>query len=455
MAQNMEQRVVELEGLAGQMRQTIEDLNGHITQQAQTIAAMNANAAAAIQAIGQQAGAGGGGGQVIKLNRYAHDAQDKDKRTVGFLRWLSHLKHCAHANHWNVQRTIDTALGSLDGVAADTTRAMVRTADAYDDNAETFFISLTKKFVSATYETVARTRFFQRHQEADESIEVYHGQLAALYEQAYARVDEPWRYQAGADPPDPWQANDPVGFRSGRLMEQFVAGIRSYTIKSQLRLSHTLVGIPATYDALLERVMSLEGHQEQNAYESKMIGRGKDHTPANKPPPRRDEPMDITALTRKVGELEKKYFGQQRGRVGAANAGGANRGEKWCTYHKVSSHDSKECRVLRNDPSKRGGQEQRNPGNRQPGAGGGPPGQQGGPPRYNNNQRAAGQGAEKLGPQCRNCKGFGHIYNQCPSPKKKVAGLTEPGEPAEGTEQGHESDDSQWEFDGGSDSKNG
>ena len=448
----------QLEGLAGQMRQTIEDLNGHITQQQATVAQqqatiqqMNVNAAAALQAIGQQAGAGGaggGGGQVIKLARYSHDAQDKDKRTVEFLRWLSHLKHCAHANNWNVQRTIDTALGSLDGVAADTTQAMVRTQDAYGGNMETFFIALTKKFVSATFETVARTRFFTRRQEADESIEVYHGQLAALYEQAYARVDEPWRYQAGANPPDPWQANDPVGFRSGRLMEQFVAGIRNYTIKSQLRLSQTLIGIPGTYDALLERVMSLEGHQEQNAYENKMMGRGRDNTSANKPPPRRDEPMDIGALTRKVGELEKKYSGQQRGRVGAAGAGGANRGEKWCTYHKVNSHDSKECRVLRNDPSKR--QEQRTPYNpRQPGAGGGPPGQQTGPPRYNNNQRTAGQGVEKLGPQCRNCKGFGHIYNQCPSPKKKVAGLPETSESVESTEQDHESDnDSQWEFNG-------
>ena len=461
----MEQRIAQLEEVAAQfnaqLQQTQAELQAaqHAAQAAEQ-ANNVANAAVANLVAQAGAGGGGGGGQVIRLQRYDHGGDNKEKRTVEFYRWINHLRHAAFANGWNTQRTIDTSLGSLDGVAADTTRAMVRNAAAYNNDTETFLSSLQRKFVSATYETVARVKFSQRRQLEDESIEIYHGQLSTLYEQAFAHLDEPWRYIPGADPPDPWQANDPVGHRSRRLMEQFVSGLRNYTVKSQYRLSQTLIGMPETYDLLLERIMSLEGHQEQNQYESSQLRRGGKDTvyTGNRPPPRGGgEPMDIGALSRKVAELEKKYSGRNRVGAAAGAAGEGNRSGKWCTYHNVSTHDSRECRAQKGEQPRQGGQAARGQGgegNRQ-GAAGGQARQASSPRYHNNNKYNQNQqnrpGNEKRGPKCRNCDGFGHIYNQCPSPKKKVAGLTDAGKPTEEPEDGNESDsgDSQWAFETG------
>ena len=443
-----------------QLEQNIADLTRQLTDAAHTIQQQqtqihNVNAAAvAATAAAAAGGHGGGGGQVVKLKRYDHAAPDKNKRTVNFLRYLTHLKHAAHANGWTLQKTIDSAISNMDGVATDTIKTMRREAATYNDDFNTFYTALSKKFVASNFENVAKSQFLQRKQESDESIEQFHGQLCTLYEVAFARLDEPWRYQADAEPPDPWQANDPIGFRSRRLIEAFVSGLRNYKIKDHYRLAASIAGTPETYDACLERVMSLEGNLEQNAYES---GQAKKYSAGNKTTQGGPEPMDIGALQKRIGELEKRYGGP-RGRIGGVGAGsGGNRSEKYCPYHKCTTHDGKECRVIKRRQEE--GQEGRGPGGnnpRQPPSGS----STGSQPRdkYNQGNRRGsdrqGQSqGQHRGPQCRNCNGYGHIASQCPSPKKRVAGMIDTTrEPEDEHEPDHGYDrdsdhDSQWEFD--------
>ena len=440
----MEQRVGQLEQNIVDLTRQLTDAAHTIQQQQQQIHDVNAAAVAAVAAAGAGGGQGGGG-QVVKLKRYDHSAPEKHKRTVAFLRYLTHVRHAAHANQWNLQRTIDSVISSMDGVATDTVKTMRREAAAYNDDFNTFYTQLSKKFVSSNFENVAKSQFLQRKQESDETIEQFHGQLCTLYEVAFSRLDEPWRYEADADPPDPWQANDPIGFRSRRLIEAFVSGLRNYKIKENYRLAVSIAGTPDTYDDCLERVMSLEGNYEQNAYESNL---NKKHSgPGPGKAAGGPEPMDIGALQKRIGELEKKYG--QRGRVGAASGGA--RSDKYCPYHKVTTHDGRECRVLKKKQQE-GGSEGKGPGGnnpKQPSTGGSSSGSQ---PRNQGYRQGPGQGPGQGRVQCRVCSGWGHISSSCPSPRpKKAAGVVDTAGQSNDeheAEHGHDSDqDSQWEFD--------
>ena len=333
--EGLQAEVVQLRGLLEAANQQIANANAGV-----------ANLAAHLQAPPAPAAAQGARLRV-PLESYSHDecrhtpGMSKDQINElsqdNFNTWLFHLTMVATGNGWTVEQTIAAAFASFRGTAARICQSMPRTAADYNNNAEDFIESLRRKLVSPAFSEVARQRFMERRQYPSEDIATFHGQLLSLWTTAFARQDEPWRYVIPLVVQAPYQAGEPAGIRSSKLMEQFLSGLLSAELRKDLRNSVTYGNALDTYGACLERALALEANSDRVRHESNArrahgprfqqplhAGHGAGHG--------RPEPMEIGAL-RNQGEDEVPPP------VGAVNQA------KWCSFHQVNTHSTNDCRM--------------------------------------------------------------------------------------------------------------
>ena len=378
----------------------------------------NAAVAAVVGREGQQ-----GERRIMTLREYSHPNQgiDQDKAQDDFLTWLQQLRQCQRVNRWTLNTTVGAAIGAMTGNAATYAKTLPQTGDAYAD-LDAFYEQLKGKFIDASYQQVAEQRFESRRQKVGEPLQVYHGHLKELWQTAYARQEEAWRYVAGAAIPAPYQQGEDVGQRSNVLKHKFLAGIQDKRLAERLRDS-LLTNPLNLYSELLTRAMSLESitrtvHYAASGYRPSFAYRAPNSFPQAAPSQGGPVPMEIGALQGAGGALrealheaeesgdasnlvaavrqlaldENSGEGQAYGPVGAM---GRRDGSRWCTVHRVDTHNTADCWSRRTG----GG------GSQNAGAGGGGARPKGAPP----------------GAQCYVCKGFGHLSHQCPNKKWKKA----------------------------------
>ncbi len=318
------------------------------------------------------------------------------KDTMTFGTWLSHVKMTARANRWNEQQTVFEMLAAMDGRAADVTRGMEADLENYvpsniigDDAQRALYIQqhsftdflsrLRKMFIDASFEEIARRDLERRKQGKNEDLQTYHGALRALYEEAWANEEEPWRYDSTLPVPAGRSRRDGVGKGSKRLVQIFLRGIIREDLRIWVRNRISIKGIQADFEQVLIEALESLAIIEQSSDEAKSV-RTYQNTYANNKVTRtqQDEPMEIGSFQ---VPPDRKY----------------------CIFHKTNNHATDDCRAVRKlakEAAQKGDTDK---------------------PTTNKSKEIT----------CYNCKKSGHIAKNCPSKdfkKKKAVGAVGPDE---------------------------
>jgi len=318
----------------------------------------------------------------LKINKFSGTSKEDFE---SFMRQAT-LAH--EGNRWTVRQTIISVLHSMQGDAARITSSMGHDPALYNNDLNDFFQALRLLFVTPAHVTQAKAEYASRVQRKDENIRIYHGLLQKLWANAFMAEREPWR-ATGDPPPDPHQPGDPPGHRDEDLMRKFISGLHSEAISVKIRDSITM-GMPLrNYAELLKRALEFDANISQNTVDHKIVNfsqrlfhkaPGFDLAPQSRPED--PVPMEIGAM-------------------GMAN----QNPDKYCTHHKVNTHSTANCRVLKGQAKKQ------QPRGQQPStkATGTTP-----------NQKKPQNSGKPEGKACFGCGGKGHFKSECPTLKKRA-----------------------------------
>jgi len=198
----------------------------------------------------------------------------------------------------------------------------------FNDDMTQFFHTLRLLFVTPAYASQARAEFEARVQKKDEGIRLFHGLLQKTWVNGYMEEEEPWRHNGNA-PPAPHQAGDPPGHRSRRLIDKFISGISNTELRIKMRDSVTMGNALDTYPACLERALDFMANMTMNADDNRRVTTGQKFT--YKP-----SVFDATPSQQKGHDTPTPM------EIGALND---NPKGKYCEFHKVTTHSTKECKA--------------------------------------------------------------------------------------------------------------
>lgn len=322
-----------------------------------------------------------------------------------FYRWQRHLTCTAQLNRWEDGDTLLAALGAMEGHAADMTQNLSPALEAYA-GLDGFLSTLRGIFITPVYKDLAKAEFGKRIQGKGEDIKVFHSLLAALWKDAYQDEEEPWRGNAGLAVPAGQNRQEAPGFRNRRLMDQFLAGLRDFSLRTDVRNSMVINQID-DYQTLLERCLAFYANRERSHMDERRIRFGTSATPYS---PQQmgmqhvvkgrmggPEPMDIGAIPR-----------QKPGSPDEA-----------CAIHKGATHTNTQCRNQKGTPRPQGAsynapqRRQFNPPPRQPETG-----FRTVTPRDGRGYERNGRKNEPQGQTCYHCHKPGHWRYQCPERPK-------------------------------------
>jgi len=234
----------------------------------------------------------------------------------------------SQGNRWTNQQTILAVLHAMTGDAARITARVPSDPAHFHDDLTEFFNTLRLLFVTPAYASQARAEFEARVQKKDEGIRLFHGLLQKTWVNGYMEEEEPWRHNGNA-PPAPHQVGDPPGHRSRRLIDKFISGISNTELRIKMRDSITM-GIPLdTYPACLERALDFMANMTMNADDNRRVTTGQKYT--YKP-----SVFDATPAQQKGQDAPVPM------EIGALND---NPKGKYCEFHKVTTHNTKECKA--------------------------------------------------------------------------------------------------------------
>ncbi len=354
-----------------------------------------------------------------------------------YARFEQSCRHAIMANRWNLNTAIPAVLAALDGSAADSAATLSGDPAMYNNNLDTFFNTLRMMFVSSAHEVVAKNRFESRVQGVKEDIRTYSNELFGLWLDAFSRQEEPWRYPPlhggeAVPVPEGVDQNERPGFRSKRLIEHFLSGIRDKAVRIMIKNSLRIQPIQ-TYQDALDRATGFTASEEQAEVEEARIRQGtalqkrwENYTPNTGKKEEGPEPMDLGAF-KKREERKENSSGQV--------------GQRFCRYHGNCNHTSDYCRVLKENPKawnpdrKTSGSQSSNV-NRLSQR---PPQQKG----QDGEKKKNGREVQFI---CKNCGGKGHAAKVCPSAPAQKKGnlhLLQKEEEEEKWETGSDSDDCQ------------
>ncbi len=255
----------------------------------------------------------------------------------------------AQMNGWSVTNTAIATLAAMRGAATGMTKTMTVTEGQFK-NVDEFFTELRKMFVNPAYKQVAQAIFTSRAQKAQENVREFHNNLAVLWWDAYGEEEEPWRIDPAVKVPEGRAMTEPKGFKSWRLINQFMRGLRDRTLRSAMKLLIKSNGHITDYPSALERVMSIQADRQQLAVEDMHVKQC-DNAPSfdefdqamvkTKPGKKAkddEEPMEIGALS------APPRYGQQRPKPLYGKPQNAS-GKFYCVRHGYCGHTTNNCKM--------------------------------------------------------------------------------------------------------------
>lgn len=323
--------------------QILTNLVNQQGQQAQLVAE------AAAQGEAAEGGAGGPRAQVVVVPRGQPRAEVRLRNFSGgtpdeYRRWEDHVGRCLQANDWQFPRAAHAILSAFQDKAADMARTLEGAGYA---NWEALKTDLRRIFMSPSYRNTARAQFENRIQQDGEDLATYHGLLLSLRNSAYEAPDR----------------------NEGRLIERFIAGIKDSKLHENLHFLVAAGNGPVTYEGALEIALRVKSEWEIIELENrrKKYGGKLDYRKSAMTTP---QPMELGAVM-----------------------------NKYCSFHKVNSHNTNECKAKQKAGGKVSNQFKNKGG-------------------FNKNKsQQADKGKRTPGPndKCGKCKGYGHWRRHCPS----------------------------------------
>ncbi len=183
-----------------------------------------------------------------------------------------HAKLICDNNGWPVKNAVMSVLSAMRDQASDITANMA-TAEGSYKSVDEFFVQLRKLFVTPAFKQVAQAAFHTRVQKTDESVRIFHGRLAKMWWDAYGEEEEPWRLDPTAKvPEDRPNARDEIrGYKSWRLITQFVKGIRERGLRAALKNRLVATGEIKNYTQALEMVLKIQVDRDELRMEDMTI----------------------------------------------------------------------------------------------------------------------------------------------------------------------------------------
>ena len=293
-----------------------------------------------------------------------------------FFRFERQARLVAKANNWSAQHTIDNVLGNLVAGAADNAKAVDPIHDPADTNLQQFFGNLRRKFVTESYQQIARQKFHMSVQYRRESLRSFHVRLQSTWHDAYAAEEEPWTLDNNIPTPLGHDRHKP-GQRSRNLARVFVNGIRNEEVREKIRDWIDDLIEPPLYDSILEKALTREAaldmrktnrefmdlydkaqhHVRFSRYDSYNYQRHPQST--HYPPP---EPMEIghvrrgrrkqrRSKSRRRGKSRRVHFTENEVEEEEQTANSPEEEEAgpvaYCTFHKSSKHSTANCKALK------------------------------------------------------------------------------------------------------------
>ncbi|XP_059097066.1 uncharacterized protein LOC131891489 [Tigriopus californicus] len=250
-----------------------------------------------------------------------------------YYRFETTAKAVASANGWTDHQTIKAVIVSVREEALDLLRPAIRDPSVFR-TINDFWNRVRKQFVSPAHQQIARTEYQRRHQRPREDISTFHTQLHQLWEDAYLEGDEPWRSNLQMPEPYTGARADPTGYRSVKLINQFLTGLTDDEVRKSIKDAASLGHSITTYPDALTRALEFSANKEQTRMEKRRLMA--DHGPSftqRKPeyfqPRDRTEPME-------VGIIQTQ----------------SSAAPKWCRYHKRKSHNDEESLAQQRRPPK-------------------------------------------------------------------------------------------------------
>jgi hypothetical protein len=291
--------------------------------------------------------------KMVRLTRTTCTVQD-------FGRFERQARLVATLNDWTPQSTVLNVLGNIVGPASDSIKALSQDIKQYASLTD-FFRTLKRKFVTESYASIARVKFFSTIQSHKEELGVFHGRLHGVWMDAFSELEEPWCYDQNIIPPVGYDREKP-GHRSQKLIEQFLQALAARSMRDYLREYASFHGEFTDYDTILTIALKRESTLKMNDYNHMLRSCHEKMQPRHRmleepgarrpqyrqqyyrPPP---EPMDI-GLARRGRSKSRKRFPfkggkkkkQSRSRPRARSAPRMF----YCKLHKTSSHDNATCR---------------------------------------------------------------------------------------------------------------
>ena len=299
-----------------------------------------------------------------------------------FARFQRSAELAKAANRLNDQDFVYHVLGNLVGDAADSARSLSEDVTSYA-SINDFFKRLKERFVTCAHATIAKQRFGFVSQGENESLRAFHNKLHTLWRDSFAPEDEPWLFNRNIPCPFPNTIAEP-GRRCKRLIDKFLAGIRSDVIRVSMRNNAYLNKIVYDdYTMALEHSLALDaslGQIKSERQQLKISAKAQLVDPTFDNPKvhhtyesirgdhRAGSPMELgyTKKGRKGKRGRKSSFRKfkrrpQRRTVHAhfppdyeeepakeSSASGAPKDKLfYCSYHKSDKHNDKDCRALK------------------------------------------------------------------------------------------------------------
>lgn len=377
--QQMDQMAQALQNLQVQ----IQNQNAQIQNQNALIA--NVQAAAAVAAPADGAAAHGAGPR-FRLNFATYTGEGPNAES-DYEAFEQNIRVVARAQNYQFPDVAHAVLAQVRGRAAHMVRDLVDHVDDFADM-DAFLDRLRHIFISPAFMEKARSAFYLRLQQKNESIISYHGTMRSLFERAF--------------PAD--ERHDEV------LRRQFVAGLSNAEIMKELHLN----GQDMDYAELLQESMRLEGSYEilrMNQLRRQHGGQlsAQQHLmmfqhPTGSGAAAGAVPMELGNINRSPAPSgQQRHRGDFRGRLSGF---GSSRGRGGRTGNGNGPHPS------------------RNTGTNLSGGRSGPfrPPNQGFQPRpapsVHPSQQARSDTSTLHPNQCLACQGYGHWSYECSSKKK-------------------------------------
>jgi hypothetical protein len=358
-AQRIRNSVTQAEAADGNAREILEQLS-QVTGQDTQFAIL----AKHTEMLEKQAAQGGNPKpsknhvKMVRLTRTSCTVQD-------FGRFERQARLVATLNNWTNQDTILNVLGNIVGPASDSIKALSQDIKQYASLTD-FFRTLKRKFVTESYASIARVKFFSTIQSHKEELGVFHGRLHGVWMDAFSELEEPWCYDQNIVPPMGYDREKP-GHRSQKLIEQFLQALAARSMRDYLREYASFHGEFTDYDIILTVALKRESTLKMNDYNHMLRSCHEKMQPKHRlleepglrrpqyrqhqyyrPPP---EPMEI-GLARKGRPKSRKRFQTKGGRKpkrsrSRPRARSAPR-MFYCKVHKTNTHDNSTCRSQKN-----------------------------------------------------------------------------------------------------------